>query len=137
MNISVIDKSNYLRGLLILAKKDIHISQFEKKIIYNAGIQLGFSSSFCEEILKTLLHNESLCDDPVKFINSKVAKSFISDGLILSSAGRQISPAQIIWLKKSADINGINSVWFKEELLKCKRKTNYPASTQLTLYSII
>ena len=137
MNIPLIDKSSYLRGLLILAKKDNHISQFEKKIIYNAGILLGFSSAFCEEILKSLFHNECLCDDPVEFVNSKVAQSFISDGLILSSAGKLISPSQLNWLKRSAEVNGINLAWFKKELLKCERKTIYPDATRLTLYTII
>jgi len=137
MNISLIDKSSYLRGLLILAKKDNHISQFEESIIYNAGIRLGFSSAFCKEIIKTLLHNECLCDDPIKFVDYKVAQSFISDGLILSSAGKLISPAQLIWLNKSALVNGINLKWVKEEILKSERMKNHPDSTHLKLYSII
>ena len=137
MNIPLMDKSSYLRGLLILAKKDNHISPLEKTIIYKAGIRLGFSSEFCTESLKTLFQNKCLCDDPIKFINYKVAKSFISDGLTLASAGKLISPSQLRWLIKSAEINGINVAWFKAELLKHERKTRHLDPTQLTLYSII
>ena len=131
------DKSSYLRGLLILAKKDNHISPQKKTIIYNVGIRLGFSSEFCAEILKTLFKNKCLCDEPIKFINYTVAKSFISDGLTLASAGQSISPSQLRWLIKSAEINGINVAWFKEELSKSERRARKVDTTQLTLYSII
>ena len=137
MNIPLIDKSSYLRGLLILAKKDNNISPLEKEIIYDAGIRLGFSSTFCNEIIKTLLQNECLCDEPIKFVNYKVAQSFITDGLLLSSVDKLITPAKLIWLKKSAVLNGINLGWFKDELLKFEGKSNHLSSTQLTLYSII
>jgi hypothetical protein len=137
MNIPLMDKSSYLRGLLILAKKDNHITPLKKTIIYNAGVSLGFSSEFCTEILKTLFKNKCLCDEPIKFINYKVAKSFISDGLTLASAGKSISPSQLRWLVKSAQINGINVAWLKEELLNCDKKARQLDATQLTLYSII
>ena len=58
MNIPLIDKSSYLRGLLILAKKDNHLSEVEKEVILKAGKKLGFSTDFCEEILNTILDNE-------------------------------------------------------------------------------
>ena len=137
MNIPLIDKSSYLRGLLVLARKDNQISQLEKEIIYNAGIRLGFSSAFCREILNTLLQNECLCDEPIKFVNSEVAQSFISDGLILSTAGKLINPAQLIWLKKSATVNGIDLTWFKDQVMKNDKIKNNLSTTQLTLYSII
>ena len=137
MNIPLMDKSSYLRGLLILAKKDNHISQLKKSIIYNVGIRLGFSSEFCAETLKTLFKNKCLLDEPIKFINYTVAKSFISDGLTLASAGKSINPSQLRWLIKSAEVNGINVAWFKEELSKSERRARKIDTTQLTLYSII
>jgi len=137
MNIPLMDKSSYLRGLLILAKKDNHISPLKETIIYNAGIRLGFSSEFCTEILKTLFKNKCLCDEPIKFINYTVAKSFISDGLTIASAGKSINPSQLRWLIKSAEVNGINVAWFKEELYKREKRVRKIDSSQLTLYSII
>jgi hypothetical protein len=137
MNIPLIDKSNYLRGLLILAKKDNNISQIEKDIIYNVGVQLGFSSTFCQEIIKTLLQNECLNDDPIKFVNYSVAQSFVSDGLIISSTGKLINATQLIWLKNLASINGIHMGWFRDELLKCNANTNHLTSMKLSIYSII
>ena len=37
MGIALIDKSSYLRGLLVLARKDNHISEIQKTIILKAG----------------------------------------------------------------------------------------------------
>jgi len=137
MNIPLIDKSNYLRGLLILAKKENNISQVEKDIIYDVGVRLGFSSTFCQEIIKTLLQNECLCDDPIRFVNYNVARSFISDGLILSTTGKLISATQLIWLKNLASLNGIHMGWFRDEVLKCSENNNHLNSKQLNIYSII
>ena len=137
MNIPLIDKSNYLRGLLILAKKENNISQIEKDTIYKVGIRLGFSSAFCKEIIKTLLQNECLCDDPIKFVNYNVAQSFILDGLTISTTGKLISATQLIWLKNLALINGIHMGWFRDELLKCNDNKDHLTSKQLNIYSII
>ena len=78
MTIPLIDKSSYLRGLLVLAKKDNLVSESEKRIILDAGKRLGFSTDFCEEILFTILDNECICDEPIQFKNKTVAKSFIA-----------------------------------------------------------
>ena len=137
MNIPLIDKSSYLRGLLILAKKDNHLSEVEKEIILKAGKKLGFSTDFCEEILNTILDNECVCDEPVKFNNHTVAKSFITDGIKLGLSGKQITEEELIWLKKSAEVNNISKKWFDKQVADCEYMINNPSIAQLTLYSII
>ncbi len=76
MNIPVIDKSNYLKGLLITARKDKKLAESEKKIIREIAERLGFSSDFYEETLRNLLANKYLIEDPVKFSDIKIAESF-------------------------------------------------------------
>ncbi len=137
MNIPLVDKSSYLRGLLILARKDNHISSIQKTIILEAGKRLGFSSSFCEEILNTLLHNQCLCEEPIKFNSYSVAQSFIEDGLKLTSSGKSIIDAELDWLRSSAQYNSINMRWFEEQVQNCRRLKNHNKPVQLTLYSII
>ncbi len=137
MNIPLIDKSSYLRGLLILARKDNHISSIQKAIILDAGKKLGFSSSFCEEILNNLLHNECLCEDPIKFNSYAVAQSFIADGLKLTCSGKSIIDAELNWLRSSAQNNSVNMRWFEEQVQNCRCLINYNTPVQLTLYSII
>ena len=137
MKISLIDKSNYLKGLLILARKDNHISEIQRSIISEAGKSLGFSAEFCEETLKTVLENECLSDDPIKFENCEVAKSFIKDGLKLTCSGKLMIKAELNWLRNSAKINSIDLKWFEDQVSLSKYMINNPVSTPLTLYSII
>jgi len=137
MSIALIDKSSYLRGLMILARKDNQISKIQKSIILKAGKQLGFSSAFCEENLNTLLYNKCLCEDPIKFNSYAVAKSFIADGLRLTCSGKSIIDLELNWLRQAAEINSVDLKWFNEQVKKFSYLINTDVPTQLTLYSII
>ena len=137
MSIALIDKSSYLRGLMILARKDNHISKIQKTIILKAGKQLGFSSGFCKEILNTLLYNKCLCEDPIKFNSYAVSKSFIADGLKLTCSGKLITDTELKWLRQAAEINSVDLKWFNEQVKKFSYLINTDVPTQLTLYSII
>jgi len=137
MNIALVDKSNYLRGLLILTRKDNNISKIQKTIILKAGKRLGFSSEFCEEILDTLLFNECLCEEPIKFNSYSVAKSFIADGLKLTCSGKSIIDEELKWLRQAAEINSVDLKWFNEQVKNYSCLINTHVPTQLTLHSII
>ena len=137
MNIALVDKSNYLRGLLILTRKDNNISKIQKTIILKAGKRLGFSSEFCEEILDTLLYNECLCEEPIKFNSYAVAKSFIADGLKLTCSGKSIIDAELKWLRQAAEINSVESNWFNQQVKNYSCLINTQVPSQLTLHSII
>ena len=137
MHIALVDKSSYLRGLLILARKDNNISKIQKTIILKAGKQLGFSSEFCEEILDTLLYNECLCLEPIKFNSCAVAQSFVADGLKLTCSGKSIMDEELEWLWKAAEINSVDLKWFNEQVKNYSCLINTQVPTQLTLHSII
>ena len=137
MNIALVDKSNYLRGLLILTRKDNNISKIQKTIILKAGKRLGFSSEFCEEILDTLLYNECLCEEPIKFNSYAVVKSFIADGLNLTCSGKSIIDAELQWLRQAAEINSVESNWFNQQVSNYSCLINTQVPSQLTLHSII
>ena len=137
MGIALIDKSYYLRGLLILARKGNYISPLQKEFILSAGRRLGFSSEFCEETLNSLLHNHCLCDDPIKFESDTVAKSFIADGLKLACSGRRISLAELNWLRRSSKLNNVDKEWFDKQLKRFELLLDSSSQIQLTLYSLI
>jgi len=137
MGIPLIDKSYYLRGLLILARKGNYISPTQKEFILNAGNRLGFSKDFCEETLESLLYNHCLCDDPVKFESDTVAKSFIADGIKLACLGSKISQSELNWLKRSSKLNNIAKEWFDKQLKQFELVQNSSVSAQLTLYSLL
>ncbi len=55
MELTYKDRSEFLRGFLILVKKDNNISEFERKMIMVVGKYFGFAEEFCEESINTLL----------------------------------------------------------------------------------
>ena len=71
MKINDRDKSSYLKGLLILAKRDKVLAESEQEIIKNIASRLGFSSDFYEYTLQNLIENEFLTEEPVQFSDQK------------------------------------------------------------------
>lgn len=137
MDIPIKDKSNYLKGLLIVAKKDQQLADSEKKIIRGIGEKLGFAPDFYEDVLKDLLSNDYIIEDPIKFSNVKIAKSFIDDGLKLAYSDHKISDVEISWLSETAKHNEIDEIWFNEKLEFYKNSSTSFSMTDFALYSII
>ncbi len=136
MELTLIDKSNYLKGLLIVAKKDNQLTEPEKKIIRNIALKLGFATDFYEDTLRDLLGNKYIIENPIKFSCRKVAESFVSDGLKLAFADEMISEKEIDWLKATAIENEIEVEWFNDKIKKHKESSGHPNS-EFALYSII
>ncbi len=137
MNIPVIDKSNYLKGLLITARKDKKLAESEKKIIRQIAERLGFSSDFYEETLRNLLANKYLIEDPVKFSDIKIAESFVSDALMLAFSDNKTPSMEIEWLRKTAIDNSISIKWFEEKIQFCKISHTNLVMNDFALLSII
>ena len=137
MDIPIKDKSNYLKGLLIVAKKDKQLADSEKKIIRGIGEKLGFASDFYEDVLKDLLSNEYIIEDPIRFSNVKIAQSFIDDGLKLAYSDNKISDVEIDWLSETAKHNNIDDIWFNEKLEFYKNSSDSFSMTDFALFSII
>ena len=68
MEILAQDRSNYLKGLLIIAKKDDVLAEAEESIIKQLAKRLGFSASFYEETLQSLLSNDYLAKTRLNFL---------------------------------------------------------------------
>jgi uncharacterized tellurite resistance protein B-like protein len=136
MEIPIKDKSNYLKGLLIVAKKDKQLADSEKKIIREIAEKLGFAPDFYEDILRDLLSNKYIAEDPIKFSNLKIAKSFIDDGLKLAFSDNKISDVELRWIFQTAEHNCIKEDWIKEKV-EYYKSANASSSKDLALYSII
>lgn len=137
MKITVQDKSNYLKGLLIIAKKDNQLSDSEKKIIRGVGEKLGFASDFYEDILKNLLVNKYIPDDPIKFSHIRIAKSFVDDGLKLIFSDDKVSDTELNWLRETSKENNIELDWFDEKFDLYKNSTFSLLPQDFALFSII
>jgi hypothetical protein len=137
MIIPVIDKSNYLKGLLITARKDKKLADSEKKIIIGIAERLGFAKDFYEEVVNNLLANKYIDEEPIKFSDIKIAESFIIDGLRLAYSDSPDESGEIDWLRKTAAENGINEKWFEDKLQALKTNVGNFLITDFALLSII
>ena len=137
MEILTQDRSSYLKGLLIIAKKDNVLAEAEESIIRQLAKRLGFSESFYEENLQSLLSNDYLSEEPLKFSDEKLSHSFIIDGLMLAYSDNVIDEREIDWLRQTAELNNINLQWFEDKDKEVQRNSIAGVNTEFALYSII
>ncbi len=137
MELPQLDKSNYLKGLLIVAKKDKQLTEQEKKILKSIADKLGFAKDFSEDTIRNLLSNKYINETPIKFSDRKIAESFISDGLKLAFADNMVSDIEISWLLSTAIENDLNSDWFNHKMKKIKESSANQLNSEFALLSII
>lgn len=137
MNIPLIDRSNYLKGLFITAKLDKELTQAEKDILKKISDKLGFASDFFHETVRSLLSNKYISDEPIIFSSQVIASSFLKDAIKLACANDMVSEEEVNWLKKTADINKINSGFVEREFRTYKEAPRSKLGIDFALYSII
>jgi len=137
MNLHLIDRSNYLKGLFITAKLDRQLTQPEKDILKNFSDKLGFAQDFYEETVNSLLSNKYLLEEPIIFSDPKIAKSFVIDAIKLACCNDLITVDEIDWLKKTASLNGIESIFIDKEISNYKNAEKLNSLGNFALFSII
>jgi len=137
LKIPQLDRSNYLKGLLITARKDNQLAESEIVIIKKLAAKLGFSSDFFEETISHLLENKYITEEPIKFSNQEIAKSFMEDGLKLALSDGAINEDEINWLKETAKENSISQDWINKKLTELESKKNLIGKIDFALLSII
>ncbi|QQS36705.1 MAG: hypothetical protein IPM56_01740 [Ignavibacteriales bacterium] len=137
MDIPVFDRSNYLKGLLITARKDNQLTEEEKNIIKGISDRLGFAKDFYDEVIQNLLANKYIKEDPIKFSDPKIAESFLIDALKLSFSDTSAPTPELDWLRGVAKVNNIKPDWFEEQSHKVKNSPFITKQTEFALYSII
>jgi len=137
LEIPQLDRSNYLKGLLITARKDNQLAESEIVIIKKLAAKLGFSSDFFEETISHLLENKYITEEPIKFSNQEIAKSFMEDGLKLALSDGAINEDEINWLNETAKENSISQEWLDKKLTELESKKNLIGKIDFALFSII
>lgn len=137
MEIPAKDKSSYLKGLLIIAKRDNVLTESEEAIIKDIAHRLGFSTDFYEYTLQHLLQNEYLTEEPVKFSEKELSYSFIIDGLKLAHSDNNLHDSEIIWLRQTAKENNISMEWFDNKLEEIKKKSFQFPNPEFEIFSLI
>jgi hypothetical protein len=108
VRISLIDRSLYYKGLMLLIRKDGKIQDDEISMIKYIGKILGFEAGFCEDTINELMDNKHIIDSPPLFSEPHIALCFIKDGLNLSTCDGQIHKTELAWLESVADSNGLS-----------------------------
>lgn len=137
MNIPLLDRSNYLKGLFITAKLDKELTDKEKDILKKISDKLGFASDFFQETTKSLLINKYIIEEPIVFSSQEIALSFIKDAVKLACINDLITEEEINWLKNIADINKINNGFVEKEFKNFKDTPHPIVGSDFALYSII
>ncbi len=137
MDIPQLDRSGYLKGLLITARKDNNLTESEISIIKKFATRLGFSSDFFEETILHLLENKFITEEPIKFSKQNIAKSFIEDGLKLALSDEAVTNDEINWLKDTAKENGLDEEWFNKKMREIQSKPNLMGKMDFALFSLI
>lgn len=137
MNIPIIDRSKYLKGLFITAKLDKELTDKEIDILKKISDKLGFAPDFFQETIRGLLTNKYIIEEPIIFSDLDIARSFIKDAVKLACVNDLVTDAEIDWLKRTADINKINNNFVDKELKSCKETPHTLVGSDFALYSII
>ncbi len=138
MNISIVDGSNYFKGLLLLIRKDRQVSDAEFAIMRRVGKMLGFEKEFCDNAIRDILENDYIEDSPPRFESTELAKKFIKDGLMIAFADHdRCHPAEEAWLWSVVAVNEVDELWFQEEYRAASLKKEEPAPMEVEDVTVI
>jgi hypothetical protein len=115
MKITLLDASNYFKGLLLLIRKDGKVTDKEKELTRRIGRSLGFEKEFCDNAIHEILENKFIVDAPPEFSTRELAMKFVKDGLTLASSEDEVRAPEEEWLKSTATKNGLGLDWFSQE----------------------
>lgn len=137
MKASLIDRSNYYRGLLVLIGRDRIIDPSEHELMLQFGKMLDFDKRFCEAAIADLLDNEHITDQPILFEDSIIAECFLHDAIKLALIDKDIHEDELSWLQVVAQANELTDEWLEKErhrLGQIKWKDTRPESFEIHRY---
>lgn len=121
MNITVLDASQYFRGLLLLIRKDGKISDAEASLMMHVGKRLGFEREFCEQAIRDILENKHIVDEPPVFSSPEIARCFVQDGIRLALSDQVVHPFEERWLYSVTAANGLSASWMDETVRRLQQ----------------
>ncbi len=130
MEMTLQDRSNYLKGLLILIGKDKKISESEREKLIEISDLLGFDRKFCSEAIDEILNNEYIIEEPPLFSNIEIAKAFIKDGIILAFSDKELHLYELNWLNSIIKKNRIEPGWGLNEFDRLKKHLSEKANVK-------
>ena len=116
MTNNYLDRSNYVKGLLLMIGKDKKITDKERDFLHNTGKTLSFNKKFIEGAIDGLFENEHLGNEPPIFSQKQYAEAFLRDAIKLGFVDNDLSSKEFDWLQSIAVSNGLSNEWLKNEL---------------------
>ncbi len=134
MKLSLIDRSNYYRGLLVLIGRDRIIDPREREFMLQIGKMLDFEKRFCEATIDDLLVNPHLMKEPVVFSSPSVAECFFRDAVRLASVDGAVNMHELRWLRRVASANNRADKWLDSIIQEFwEQKIPHETSTALQI----
>lgn len=137
IEIPLIDRSKYLKGLFITAKLDKQLEENEKIMLRTISDKLGFAKDFFDETIRSLLANKYISEDHLTFSSEKIAETFLLDAIKLACADGKITESEKKWLLKTAESNNINEDWIQKKIKSTLETPIKLSSSDFALFSII
>ncbi|MEK6650497.1 MAG: hypothetical protein AABY75_05940, partial [Bacteroidota bacterium] len=116
MQISVLDGSNYFKGLLLLLRKDERVTPSELDLMRRVGATLGFEKEFYETAIRDILENTHIVDAPPSFSKICLAEQFVRDGIRIARSDNDVHVREVEWLEATAALNGLDPTVVRREL---------------------
>ena len=111
-----LDRSSYVKGLLLLIGKDKKITDEERDFLHRVGTALSFNKKFIEQAINELFENKYLGNEPPVFSQKQYAEAFLRDAITLVFVDNELSKEEFDWLQSVAVANGMSNDWLKNEL---------------------
>jgi hypothetical protein len=137
MKVSLLNRSNYYKGLLVLLRRDRIIDAREKKFMLRMGEVLDFDRRFCEATIDDLLSNAHINRDPVLFSDDRIKKCFFRDALRLAFVDGCFHPMELRWLRTLARANNQSDQWLDgitQEFKEKKAALDHSAPFEIQRY---
>jgi hypothetical protein len=116
MILSLLNKSNYYKGLLVLLRRDRIVDVSEKELMLEMGKILDFDRRFCESTIDDLLSNAHINREPVIFSDERIMNCFFHDALRLALVDGYLHPMELSWLRTVAQANGRSNQWLDDRI---------------------
>jgi len=131
-----LDRSSYVKGLLLLIGKDKRITDEERDFLHTVGTALSFNKKFIEQAIDELFENKYLGNEPPVFSQKQYAEAFLRDAIKLVFVDNELSKEEFDWLQSIAVSNGLTDDWLKDELEQYLTGTHARKSQELEIKNI-
>jgi hypothetical protein len=131
-----LDRSNYVKGLLLMIGKDKKITVNERDFLHKTATTLSFNKKFIERAIDELFENIHLGNEPPVFSQKKYAEAFLRDAIQLACIDNDLASEEYDWLQSIALSNGLSNEWLKNELDHFLSSTFSRAAQELEVKNI-